>query len=86
MLQNYRCSVDPTIPRNGDFLSPYIHFYNDNVFRYSHADRYKDASAYSQLDLHGTHTPMDFVSYVIANGERHAISWGNYWTWGPIEV
>ena len=27
------------------------HFYSDNVFRYSHADRYKDAPAYSRLDL-----------------------------------
>lgn len=27
------------------------HFYSDNVFRYSHADRYKDAPSYSRLDL-----------------------------------
>lgn len=27
------------------------HFYSDNVFRYSHADRYKEAPAYSRLDL-----------------------------------
>ena len=27
------------------------HFYSDNVFRYSHADRYKDAIGYSRLDL-----------------------------------
>ena len=27
------------------------HFYSDNVFRYSHADRYTDAPAYSRLDL-----------------------------------
>ncbi len=27
------------------------HFYSDNVFRYSHADRYTDAPAYSRVDI-----------------------------------
>ena len=27
------------------------HFYSDNVFRYSHADRYKDAPGYGRVDL-----------------------------------
>ena len=27
------------------------HYYSDNVFRYSHADRYSDAPSYSRLDL-----------------------------------
>ncbi len=27
------------------------HFYSDNVFRYSHADRYKDAPSYSRVDI-----------------------------------
>ena len=27
------------------------HFYSDNVFRYSHADRYTDAKGYSRVDL-----------------------------------
>ena len=27
------------------------HFYSDNVFRYSHADRYKDAPGYGRVDI-----------------------------------
>ena len=27
------------------------HFYSDNVFRYSHADRYKDAPSYGRVDI-----------------------------------
>ena len=27
------------------------HFYSNNVFRYSHADRYKDAPGYGRVDL-----------------------------------
>ena len=26
------------------------HFYSDNVFRYSHADRYSDAPGYGRVD------------------------------------